>query len=29
MKITVVGAGYVGLITGVGYSVICFDIKRK
>ncbi|SCM06271.1 Protein of unknown function [Bacillus cytotoxicus] len=24
-----VGAGYVGLITGVGYSVICFDIKRK
>ncbi|SCN42645.1 Protein of unknown function [Bacillus cytotoxicus] len=24
-----VGAGYVGLITGIGYSVICFDIKRK
>ncbi|EMA6342506.1 UDP-glucose/GDP-mannose dehydrogenase family protein [Bacillus cytotoxicus] len=34
MKITVVGAGYVGLITGVGlavlgHSVICFDIDKK
>ncbi|MGQ0421567.1 2-dehydropantoate 2-reductase N-terminal domain-containing protein, partial [Bacillus sp. HC-Mk] len=34
MKITIVGTGYVGLITGVGlaklgYSVTCFDIDDE
>lgn len=34
MKITIIGAGYVGLITGVGlarlgHSVTCFDINDK
>ena len=34
MKITIVGTGYVGLITGVGlaklgHSVTCFDIDNE
>lgn len=34
MKITIVGTGYVGLITGVGlaklgHSVTCFDIDDE
>lgn len=34
MKITIIGAGYVGLITGVGlarlgHSVTCFDINDE
>ncbi len=34
MKITIIGTGYVGLITGVGlavlgHSVTCFDINDE
>ena len=34
MKITIIGAGYVGLVTGacfsdVGHNVYCLDVNKK